>query len=111
VDPNAVSLMVQAVRRICGALGLVEDEEQRTDSKGPFRRGVTDRVEASGLLVPLVAPGVAFERGQVLAEVRDISGEIRDRVRANHPGVVVSWAEGAWVARGATVGTLAWEDR
>ena len=110
VHHGAVAAMVKAVIGICTHLNLVDLPALDVDTRGPFRRGTTARVSAGGLLVPLVPPNQAFSRGQVLAEVRDVGGEVREYLRADTPGVVVSWVEGAWVNNGATVGTLAIED-
>jgi hypothetical protein len=110
VDHASVATMVRAVIGICAHLNLVDSAPVDSDPRGPFRRGTTPRVNIDGILVPLVPPNQAFSRGQVIAEVREVGGKVRESIRADCPGVVVSWVEGAWVNQGATVGTLALEE-
>jgi hypothetical protein len=41
-----------------------------------------------------------------LAVVRGLDGDLRDEVRAEADGIVVSWVEGAWIDAGGVPGTL-----
>lgn len=62
------------------------------------------------MFVPQLAAGSTFEAEQSLGEIRGLDGTSRAVMRAPGRGVVISWAEGAWVDAGGAVGTLALED-
>lgn len=111
VQPGAVAAMVAAVLGILTSLGMVDGHGQVEPVGGPWRRASTPRAEDSGLFVPLVEPGAAFDTGDVLGQVRSVDGATRWTLRAPGRGRVISWAEGAWLAVGATAGTLALEER
>jgi hypothetical protein len=62
------------------------------------------------LLVPLVVGGERFEAGTLLAEVRALDGEVRERLVARSPGFVIALPEVAHVAIGTSCATVAIPD-
>jgi len=109
VDADAVSTTVTAVQGMLGKLGVcatsVERHRTRVDG-GPWRRGASPRAKEAGVFVPSIAPGTRFRAGDALGEIRALSGELLEQVRAQTDGIVISWMDGCWVdARGVT-GTL-----
>lgn len=110
-QPASVAAMVRAVLGILGSLGLIDAPAPPEVSGGPWRRASTARAEQAGMFVPLLEAGAAFDTGDVLGEVRAVDGAVRWSLRAPGRGRVVAWAEGAWLAVGATAGTLALEER
>lgn len=107
VDPAAVDVTVGAVLRILSHLAMVRDAPAaRRRPQGLLQRTSAPRVRRPGVFVPLVRPGEAYGRGELLGVVRGLDGHARDEVRAEAAGVVVSWAEGAWIDVGGVPGTL-----
>jgi len=110
-DPSAVHATVAAVGGVMAHLGIVDPADTAEPmSGGPWRRDATPRAEWSGFFVPSMAPGAPFEAGEVLGQIRALDGEPRSLVTATARGRVISWAEGAWVEIGGSVGTVAVED-
>jgi len=72
-----------------------------------LRRHSGPRSQTAGLLVPRARPGAALRRGQVVAEVRDLAGEVLETLRTAEDGVLIALPERAWVVPGVAVGTLA----
>lgn len=113
VDPAAVSTMRDAVFGVLAALGVMHGgggthPTRRGD--GPWRRESGPRTGRSGVLVPRLMAGEVFARGDVLAEVRSVDGELREALRAPDAGFVVALAEAAWVDIGTACATLAVKD-
>jgi predicted deacylase len=107
VDPASVRLVVEAVERVLGAMGLADVSPSTTSPAGAWRRAAAPRVQASGLFEPRLAPGEVFGAGEVLGTVRAIDGTIREVVRAETPGRVISWTEQPWLEVRSVPGTLA----
>jgi predicted deacylase len=109
IDGAAVRITVHAVARVLHHLGLVDQRVPEDGVRvhgGPWRRAAAPRVRASGLFVPGLAPGGQFAAGDVLGEIRGVDGTVREVVRAEAPGLVVSWSEHAWVDARGVPGTL-----
>jgi len=107
VDPASVDVTVGAVLRILLRQGMVADAPTaRRLPQGQLRRTSAPRVRRPGVFVPVVRPGEAYRADDLLGVVRGLDGHARDEVRAEAPGVVVSWSEGAWLDVGAVPGTL-----
>jgi predicted deacylase len=107
VDPRAVAVAVEAVERVLGQVGLVDATPAPPAAPGSWRRAAAPRVQASGLFEPRVAPGDAFAAGEVLGTVRAVDGTIREVVRAEVAGRVISWTEQPWMEVRSVPGTLA----
>jgi predicted deacylase len=108
VDPEAVRTAVGAVLRILRHLGLVEQAPAATATvpSGRWRRAAAPRVHSSGVFEPSLVPGASFEPGDVLGTVRALDGTIREVLAAESKGIVVSWAETAWLEVRGVPGTL-----
>ena len=109
-QPDAVRQMVAGVRGILAQMGMTDEPTPNPALEGPWRRASTPRAERAGMFVPQLAAGSTFEAEQSLGEIRGLDGTSRAVMRAPGRGVVISWAEGAWVDAGGAVGTLALED-
>ena len=72
-----------------------------------WRRESGPRTSRTGVLIPLVKPGEDFRRGAALAQVRGLSGELREILRAGTDGFVVSLPERTSVGVGVATSTLA----
>jgi predicted deacylase len=112
VDPDAVERAADAVLRIVGQLGLVGEVPPPpvADPGGPWRRTAAPRVQSTGVFEPVLGPGVRFAAGDVLGTVRALDGTVREVVRAEVAGLVVSWSESAWHDARGVPGTLAVEE-
>ncbi len=110
--PDDVTVSMHAALGAMHAVGAVQAPPvvHHTRIEGPWRRAAPSRPRRGGLLVTRCSPGDRVDAGQVIAEVRDLSGERLDVLRAEAPGAVVSWIESPWVSAGALVGTLAVAD-
>jgi predicted deacylase len=78
----------------------------RVDVAG-WRRDSGPRASTAGVLVTRARPGVRLQRGDVIAEVRSLSGLLLEELTAEAPGFVVSHAERAHVVAGVPVCTYA----
>ena len=112
VDPVAVDRAADAVLRILGHLGLVADDlpPALRPAGGPWRRTAAPRLQSSGVFEPVLEPGARFEAGDVLGTVRALDGTVREVVRSECRGLVVSWSESAWHEVQGVPGTLAMEE-
>jgi predicted deacylase len=109
VDPRAVVVAVDAVERVLAELGLVDAPPiaPSPTPPGTWRRSAAPRVQVAGLFEPRVPPGEAFGAGEVLGTVRAVDGTIREIVRAETAGRVISWTEQPWMEPRSVPGTLA----
>ncbi|MCA9571661.1 MAG: succinylglutamate desuccinylase/aspartoacylase family protein [Myxococcales bacterium] len=113
LDPNAVELAAGAVLRVLQHVGMVEGAPPAPVAFapcGPWRREAAPRTRRTGLFREVVPPGGVFAKGDVLGRVVDLEGEEVDRLVAPRAGVVISWAETAWLAAGSAAGTIGVED-
>lgn len=109
IDPVAVSIASEAVLRILHHLALVSAPVAGAipaPCSGRWRRTAAPRVRSAGLFAPLLAPGEPFAHGAVLGVVRGLDGTVREVVLAEGHGIVVSWAETAWVEPNTVPGTV-----
>lgn len=96
VDVRAVDVAVQAVLRVLGHLGLVDDAPPPDPSRREgaiWRRASAPRTSRAGVFVPALAPGERLER-----------------IEAPLPGIVISWIDGGWLDARGVVGTLGLEE-
>lgn len=111
ICPDAVELAVRASLGVLGALGLVRGAELPPFARsGIWRRDSGPKVTRAGLLVPLVRPGQDYARGEVLAELRGLAGDLMERLVAPTAGFVVALPDRAWVTPGMVVATVAVAD-
>lgn len=75
-----------------------------------WRRDSGPRASASGLLLPRARPGQRLGAGEVVAEVRSLSGALLEELVSEAPGFVISHAERAYVVAGVPVCTWAVEE-
>lgn len=110
LDSAAVDTVTNAVLGMLHALGMVEapaaPHPTRVDG-GPWRRDSGPRASATGVLVPRVAPGVLLAAGDLVAEIRSLSGALLEEIHAETEGFVVSLAERTHVVAGVPVCTFA----
>ena len=115
LDLNSVTIMLDAVLRVLGHMGMLEHPPLRvseSDVEGLlWRRTPAPKPTTSGLLVPRVSPGHDFEEGEALAEVRGVLGAVQEVLRAPGPGRVVTWTSLAWVEPQDSVGMLGIAER
>lgn len=110
IDPAAVRVASRAVMGILTRLHMARRpapkhhtlREDRT-----WRRESGPRTTRSGVLIPMVRPGSDYKRGAALAQVRSLSGELREVLRAPCDGFVVSLPERTSVGLGVASATLA----
>ena len=110
LDDDSVVTITHAVLGMLGALQMIDGKSQPHASRvegGPWRRDSGPRASASGVLVPRVRPGQLLARGDVVAEVRSLSGALIEELAAEAPGFVVSHAERTHVVAGVPVCTYA----
>jgi predicted deacylase len=113
LDPAAVEITVTAVLGILTEAGIAKSPAPQHPSRvegGPWRRAAGPRASTAGILQILVKPGDALVEGQVLAEVRALSGQRLETLEAASDSVVISLCERAWVAPGVSCCTLATMD-
>jgi predicted deacylase len=101
---------VRAVLGTLTHLGMMEAPAtphplRRAD--GPWRRDNGPRASTTGLLLPRVPAGALLEAGEVVAEVRSLSGALLEEVVADTRGFVLAPAERSHVVAGVCVCTWA----
>lgn len=108
IDARAVSTALYATLGVLGSvgIGLHTCLPDPTFVAGIWRRAPTPRARAAGIFDPCLRPGAHFAKGDILANIRGITGEVVDAVAATEEGIVMSWVEASWVAPGALLGTL-----
>lgn len=113
LDPQAVEVAFRATLGVLSVLGVVSEPGFVHPGRveGRWRRASSPRARRAGLLSPSLEPGERFARGDVLARIVSLTGEVLEEVRAVEPGVLVSWVEQPWVPIGGVLGTLGIADR
>lgn len=109
-DPHAITDATAAALGILSALGLCAQPAPLHPTRrlgGPWRRDSGPRTTRSGLLVPRLLPGEHFAAGTLLAELRGLDGELRERLLARSAGFVVALPEVAQVSIGTSAATVA----
>ncbi len=110
LDPDAVEVTIQAVLGVLTCLTVVDQPAPQhftRHANEPLRRHSGPRAQTAGLLLPRARPGTALRRGEIVAEVRDLSGSVLETLRTAEDGVLIALPERAWVVPGVAVGTLA----
>ena len=95
---DAVGTAVDAVLGLLAALEMVPAMPPPHASRvegGPWRRDSGPRASTTGILLARARPGAVLRRGDVVAEVRSLSGGLLEELVAEAPGFVVSHAERA----------------
>lgn len=113
LDEAAVTTAADAVLGMLHALEMVRDAPPPHPTRLTgvnWRRDSGPRATTTGVLLTRVRPGVLLERGEVVAEVRSLSGALLEELVAEAPGFVVSHAERAHVVAGVPVCTYALRD-
>lgn len=113
LQDDAVRAATDAVLGMLHALEMVAEAPAPHPSRVPggrWRRDSGPRASTTGILVPRVRPGRMLARGEVLAEVRALSGSLVEELSAEARGFVVSHAERTHVVAGVPVCTYAVED-
>jgi len=109
LDPKAVSDTIHAVCSVLSHLGMIDTPPVVNESRmegGPWRRSSGPRASNAGFLVPQVTAGTRIKRGQVIAEIRSLTGNALERLRCREDGILIAFPERAWVSPGTAVGTL-----
>ena len=113
LNEEAVETTTEAVFSVLRHLGMLKGEKTVHRSRvegGPWRRSSGPRASNAGFLVPQMSPGSFIKRGQVLAEIRSLTGNSLERIRSRDSGLIVALPERSWVSPGNAVGTLAVPD-
>lgn len=112
MDSRSVAKALEATLGILASVGIVDHKVQRDASKvdGVWRRAPTARARVAGLFDPRLEPGTRFAKGEVLAWLRTLTGEVAESIVATDDGVLMSWVEASWVSPGALLGTLGISD-
>lgn len=114
LNEEAVNTTTEAVFSVLRHLGMLHGEKTTHKSRvdgGPWRRSSGPRASNAGFLVPQMTPGSFIKRGQVLAEIRSLTGNSLERIRSRDSGLIVALPERSWVSPGNAVGTLAVPDK
>ncbi len=110
VDPSAVPLGTGAVLGVLSALKMADVPARVHPSRrhpGIWRRESGPRTTRGGILVPLLSPGERFSAREIIAEVREVSGEVKEALRAPGEGFIVALPELTFAAAGTACATLA----
>jgi hypothetical protein len=108
MDSRSVAKALDATLGVLACGGLVDHvtHPDSTKVEGVWRRAPTPRARVAGLFDPRLEPGDRFSKGDVLAWLRTITGDVAESIIATDDGVLMSWVEASWVAPGALLGTL-----
>lgn len=115
MDPTSVRTATHAVLRVLDRMSMLAapppEAEPGVAPVGAWRRAAAPRTQTPGLFTPALTPGARFAAGQVLGTVRAVDGTVREVIRAEARGLVVSWSESPWLEARGVPGTLALEER
>jgi len=107
VDSGAIDAAEVAFKALLAQFGMMQAAPAA--DKTPQRlwlRSTTRPVRSAGMFVPALAPGERFRAGQLLANIRQLDGQVNEQVTAASDGLVIAWRDIGWVKPGAVVGTL-----
>ncbi|HCH64469.1 MAG: hypothetical protein CL927_08915 [Deltaproteobacteria bacterium] len=110
IDPEAVRVATRGVLGILTRLHMAQEPAPGHSSLRAdrvWRRESGPRTTRTGILLPMVRPGMNFKRGAALTQIRSLGGEIREVLRAPSDGFVVSLPERTSVGLGVATATLA----
>jgi predicted deacylase len=113
IDPQAIDWAGYALRGMLGHIGIVDTQPEPHATRvpgGPWRRENGPRTTETGLVIPVVLPGVLLDPGTTIVEVRDVAGRVLDRIAMPVRGFVMSFPDQAWLPAGVAAATLAVED-
>ncbi len=88
-DPAAQARHVRVLANVMIRLGMTDGTEQRYGTPRRLARFAWQYAEAQGLFYPTVAVGDIVTAGQVVGEVRDLFGEVRQTLHADVGGPVL----------------------
>ncbi|MCB9685841.1 MAG: succinylglutamate desuccinylase/aspartoacylase family protein [Alphaproteobacteria bacterium] len=114
VDPASVRTATHAVLRVLHHADMLVAPPAEPDlapPSGAWRRAAAPRSQTAGLFTPALPPGARFAAGQVLGTVRAVDGSVREVVRSESRGIVVSWSESPWLEARGVPGTLGLEEQ
>lgn len=87
--------------------GPMHTDPTRIESRVPLRRDPNVNAGKTGIVDFMVAPGDRIRRGQAVALVRNILGEVVETVTVNHTGYVIALMERTSVFPGMYLMTIA----
>jgi hypothetical protein len=109
ISHTAVQTMQTAVLRMLQAMEVLPSAPPATRPPipGHWRRDSGPRAATEGILLARAPVGGLLHRGDLVAEIYGLSGELRERLSADAPGFVVAYAERSHVLPGVAVCTYA----
>ena len=113
LEPTSVAVAVSAVMGALTAAGMTRAPAAAHPTRitgGPWGRAAGPRASVAGVFHPMITPGSAVTKGQVLAEVCGLSGRPLERLHARWPAHLITLPERAWVVPGTAAGTFAIRD-
>ncbi len=93
MDDSLLSISVRAMINLLASLGVVEEEPRRIDEVSWPGRRMIRRILSSehpGLVEPYKKPGEEFRAYEDIAVVKDLLGNVMERVRYPGDGMVIS---------------------
>lgn len=118
IHPPAVEAGMVGIRNVMRYLGMLPGQPEPISSVPvvdlgfPVKRDDSARAPVSGLVEMLIAPGDAFQEGDLLGRMVDVYGRPRDggEIRAGADGWLIGWSNGIAKYKGQTVASLAVRD-
>jgi uncharacterized protein len=104
-----VNRMYLAITNILKCLGMVQGdiEQHGREAKRFVRAGHWLRPRRGGIYVPHAQPGNAVAKGDLVAEVLDAFGELREELRAPVDGIIIGMRTYGVIASGQYGGNVA----
>ena len=105
-EERDIAVHVRGLKNIMKHLGMIPGTVERESDFGQtkyFRSIITIMVQSTGIFNPLVAPGEEVSKSKVLAEIRDLRGDIVDHVESSEEGVVLTIMTKRVVVNGDTL--------
>lgn len=91
LDPAAVARCREIILNVMTASGLVDGPSRRPSGRYRVVRGSFIPATTGGLFQPTVALGDRVKRGQTVATIRDVFGELVEEIAAPNDGLVCSY--------------------
>lgn len=106
LEPTEVERGIRGLRNLLRAVSMIPGETEEFGRRVVIRTMTIVRARRGGILHQRAALGTDVVAGEVIAEVRDVFGDVLEEVRAPHAGPIVRIATFPIVSTGERVAQL-----
>lgn len=100
IDETITKYGVNLIRSILGHLGMLKKKSEFIQEKIYIKRNRWIRAKEGGILINKAKPGNVVKAGEVIGELRQITGELISRVTIEHDGVILGMSRTSMIMSG-----------